>query len=182
MPTQKQLEANRRNARFSTGPKTPTGKAAVSRNASKHGLASSRALILREENKKEFQQLLDNFRSEYQPQGALQDFLVFQLAAAEWRLRRIARFESGFITDRLDDLRAELEIDPPQPDIHATFAEERFNENTRLLGGVFHRNCSGDPFIKLLRYENTTRRAFYRALHELKRVQSRPAEPPPPQD
>lgn len=39
--SQKQAEANRRNARMSTGPKTAAGKEVVSRTAVRHGLLSS---------------------------------------------------------------------------------------------------------------------------------------------
>jgi hypothetical protein len=46
MPTsEKQKAANRRNAKKSTGPKTVEGKAAVSRNAIKHGLHSSHIVL-----------------------------------------------------------------------------------------------------------------------------------------
>jgi hypothetical protein len=38
MTSEKQIQANRRNARKSTGPKTPEGKDAVRLNANKHGL------------------------------------------------------------------------------------------------------------------------------------------------
>jgi hypothetical protein len=38
MATQKQIEANRRNARKSTGPRSASGKKRASRNALKHGL------------------------------------------------------------------------------------------------------------------------------------------------
>ena len=41
MATPAQIEANRRNARKSTGPKTAVGKAASSRNAVTHGLTAS---------------------------------------------------------------------------------------------------------------------------------------------
>ena len=41
----KQLTANKQNARKSTGPKTDTGKAALSQNATKHGLYSRSAVI-----------------------------------------------------------------------------------------------------------------------------------------
>src|SRR5271167_3726478 len=41
MSTPQQIEANRGNARSSTGPTTPRGKARASRNARRHGLSVS---------------------------------------------------------------------------------------------------------------------------------------------
>lgn len=41
MMSERRIEANRRNARKSTGPRTTEGRARVSRNARKHGLAIS---------------------------------------------------------------------------------------------------------------------------------------------
>ncbi|MHC4331688.1 MAG: hypothetical protein ACYSWW_26580 [Planctomycetota bacterium] len=38
MSTEAQVNANRENAKKSTGPRTPEGKTAVSQNAVKHGL------------------------------------------------------------------------------------------------------------------------------------------------
>jgi len=45
MTSDKQIEANRRNARKSTGPQTPEGKAKVAQNAVKHGLLAEHILI-----------------------------------------------------------------------------------------------------------------------------------------
>jgi hypothetical protein len=45
MGSDKQIRANRRNARKSTGPKTPEGKSVVSHNALKHGLLSQQILL-----------------------------------------------------------------------------------------------------------------------------------------
>ena len=93
MPSERKTQANRRNAQLSTGPKTSEGKAIVSRNAVRHGLAS-RLVVLPEENRQDFLDLLGAFRSQFQPATAFEDSLVFQLAAAEWRLRRITRLEA----------------------------------------------------------------------------------------
>ena len=49
MTTARQIVANRRNARKSTGPRTPAGKAIVRKNALKHGLLS-REVILPDED------------------------------------------------------------------------------------------------------------------------------------
>ena len=45
MTSAKKSEANRQNARRSSGPKTPEGKAAVRLNAVKHGLLSEQVLL-----------------------------------------------------------------------------------------------------------------------------------------
>ncbi len=58
MASHKQIDANRRNAARSTGPKSPEGKAIVSRNATRHGLTSSRAIILPDEDPQEFHDFL----------------------------------------------------------------------------------------------------------------------------
>ena len=45
MATQAQIDANRRNAQKSTGPKTPKGKDTVAQNALKHDLLARRFFI-----------------------------------------------------------------------------------------------------------------------------------------
>jgi len=61
----------------------------------------------------------------------------------------------------------------PLPD--RTPEEQRYDQNTRLLGLAFRQHSGGEAFTKLNRYENSIRRAYYKALKELK-------SPPPPRN
>jgi len=45
MTSERQVEANRQNAKKSTGPRTPAGKAVVALNGMKHGLLSRESLV-----------------------------------------------------------------------------------------------------------------------------------------
>jgi hypothetical protein len=88
MATEKQIQANRRNARKSTGPTSPQGKAAVRLNALRHGLRA-KALVLPGENLHDFGRLCDDFEAEWQPRTRTEQALVEQMVAAQWKLRRI---------------------------------------------------------------------------------------------
>ena len=63
MSTQAQILANRRNARKSTGPKTPEGKATVAKNATKHGLFARQNVVI-SENQADFDALRDDMLAE----------------------------------------------------------------------------------------------------------------------
>jgi hypothetical protein len=89
----KQHEANCKNAQNSCGPKTPEGKAAVRLNALIYGLRA-RTLIIPGENKEEYQQSYDTLITELQPQCELERMQVQQMAIAHWILARIAYGES----------------------------------------------------------------------------------------
>lgn len=96
MTTEKQVKANQENSKKSTGAKTPEGKAAVSTNALKHGLFSSR-LILPNESIDEYHQLLDGLIASLHPYGSFELMLVEKIAVAAWRQLRLTRAESASI-------------------------------------------------------------------------------------
>src|ERR671912_2997889 len=100
MTSEKQVQANRRNALKSTGPKTPEGKAAVRLNANKHGLRSQEVLLPGEDGEA-LKELDENLRAELQPVGELENLLVDRIIAAHWRLRRLARVEAGIFVREL---------------------------------------------------------------------------------
>jgi len=92
MTSIKQTEANRRNAQKSTGPRTPEGKAAVRLNALRHGLCA-RTAVLPNENAEEFQQLCADLETEWHPQGRTEQYLLEQMAVAQWKAARACNME-----------------------------------------------------------------------------------------
>src|SRR5438132_6527520 len=99
MATLKQIEANRRNALLSTGPKTPEGKAAVRLNALRHGLRAH-TVVLPDEKSEEFQQLCDDLEAEWQPQTRTEQLYVEQMAVSQWKLRRMEIGEASLLVQK----------------------------------------------------------------------------------
>ena len=114
MTTARQAEANRKNAQHSTGPKTPLGRAAVRLNGLKHGLRAE-TIVVPGEDPAEFEALLEAYRAERQPASPTDEFLVRQLAMADWRLLRLHRVEAAFHNFRHKELsdtrREDLDLD-----------------------------------------------------------------------
>jgi hypothetical protein len=94
MATQRQIEANRRNAARSTGPRTRQGKLRSRRNALRHGLTAE---IVAEsfEVAHEFEALEAALIADYDPQSTLEFQLVGRIASLLWRLRRASLIETG---------------------------------------------------------------------------------------
>ena len=69
--SEKQIQANRRNALYSTGPKTPQGKAAARQNALRHGLLSAE-MLLPGEDEAALKELSESLRDELRPSGELE--------------------------------------------------------------------------------------------------------------
>jgi hypothetical protein len=92
--TEQRLAANRANAQFSTGPISDEGKSIASRNATRHGLLSSR-LLLDDESPDEFDQLLSDLCDCLRPVGLVEATLVERIAVAIWRQRRLVQAETA---------------------------------------------------------------------------------------
>ena len=93
MSTQKQIDANRRNAQSSTGPVTPEGKAASSRNALKSGL-DAESQFVPGESREDFAELQAQYEQDYAPATTQERRLVDTLLRNEWLLRRYHRIEA----------------------------------------------------------------------------------------
>ena len=103
--SERKVEANRRNARCSTGPKTARGKRIVARNAIKHGLLAREVVITAgegKENRQDFDKLVEGLRKHYEPVGVVEESLVDTIVTCLWRKARILRAENGEIRKRLD--------------------------------------------------------------------------------
>src|ERR1700734_1424503 len=95
-----QIDANRRNAQNSTGPRTPQGKAASRMNALKHGIRSQQVVIRGRcirEDEREFAALHQRLWDDLQPVGVLEEILADQIVTTHWRLRRALKAEAGEI-------------------------------------------------------------------------------------
>ena len=98
MSSQRRQEANQANARLSTGPQTPEGKARSSQNARKHGL-SAREVVIAKDELEEFEDFLAAYQADLQPQGMVEQGLFNQLVLAAWNLQRISRLEADLAKD-----------------------------------------------------------------------------------
>jgi hypothetical protein len=97
MASQKQILANRENAKRSGGPRTPEGKASSSKNALKTGVFAKH-LLLPDDSPEEFGRLRSEVHDEWRAVGLTEKSLVERLVALLWRQRRIYCAESGLYT------------------------------------------------------------------------------------
>lgn len=103
MATDRQIQANRRNAQKSTGPKSMEGVAASKGNAWKHGLAASTMLFSprRHEDRASFEEMRHELMESWQPVGMKEAQLVEMIAGAYARMQRNERIESGYMNGAL---------------------------------------------------------------------------------
>ena len=94
MSSFRQIEANRRNARLSTGPVTEEGKRRSRQNALRHGLTAE-TVIDALEDAEDYAAFEMAVTADYDAQSAVERELVLRLASLLWRLRRATAIESG---------------------------------------------------------------------------------------
>ncbi len=162
MASLRQIEANRLNARKSTGPRSVEGKAASRMNALKSGI-DAQSQIIRGEDLAALESLTAEYLERFQPVTPEERLYVDTLVRDDWQLRRLARvdaqvWEYGF--------EAAIRLDEDAP-----------------LGQVF--NARSQVFTRLQRRIDATERSYQRALRELERLRaaraaSEPAGSPDP--
>jgi hypothetical protein len=95
MPTsQKQIDANRKNAQKSTGPKTEEGKIRSSMNGFKSHITGL-TTIMADEDSAAREEFVAAYTAEWAPQGAIERQLARTLALDNWRLNRIKTVEEN---------------------------------------------------------------------------------------
>ncbi len=172
MPSEKQIAANRLNARRSTGPRTEEGKAQSSRNAMTHGLRASVGLFPHE-CPDEFFQMRDAIFAELLPQDAVESELTHRIVSILWRLRRIPAFEAAALAwvgargrkvsvDSLavPSLAGDPGAPPPDQDVLLALGRSFDAFLTRDLGG------------KIGRYEATLQRQLISLFAELRTMKA----------
>jgi hypothetical protein len=94
MTSFRQFEANRRNARKSTGPITQEGKQRSRCNAIRHGLTAE-TVIGALEDAEDYRAFEAAIIADYDAQSTVERELVLRLASLLWRLRRATTMETG---------------------------------------------------------------------------------------
>ena len=114
MTSFRQIEANRRNARKSTGPITQEGKQRSRCNAVRHGLTAE-TVIGALEDAEDYKAFEAAIIADYDAQSAVERELVLRLASLLWRLRRATTMETGLFeiqAEHLSGLRQARQVHP----------------------------------------------------------------------
>jgi hypothetical protein len=161
MATAAQIAANRQNARKSTGPRTPRGKAASCRNAARHGL-HSRDLLTSEFALAEIRRIEADYIQHFQPATQEQRQLVHQLSETEWRSLCASALEVETLNEAI--ARNEPNLDP------------------RRAGALAYMSCSAQV-ARFAAFRARARREYGRTLDRLTELgkENRQNEPNWPQ-
>ena len=102
MATAAQIEANRRNAQKSTGPKTDAGKCRVRRNALKHGMTARTIMpVLPQEDAKELEERIQQAITAMQPRNPLELDLVRRSVRLSAEIERAERVGTAHLAHRV---------------------------------------------------------------------------------
>jgi hypothetical protein len=164
MTSSRQIEANRRNALKSTGPKTEAGKQTSRCNAVRHGLTAE-TVIGALEDAEEYKAFEAAITADYDAQSAVERELVLRLASILWRLRRATTMETGLFeiqAHRLQNHRENRQMLTDSRDvIHTLFQRAECDSKMKTDETVFARcflglaNLPNFALDRLSRYEAT---------------------------
>ena len=107
MSTANQIEANRQNARLSTGPTTPAGADRSSKNATKHGL-TGQTLVISPEEREAYTAHVQSYMNHHKPTTQRHIQLVQQLADSHWSVHQAFVLQTNAIA--LSSAAASLQV------------------------------------------------------------------------
>ncbi|MFX0200894.1 MAG: hypothetical protein ACFFCW_32650, partial [Candidatus Hodarchaeota archaeon] len=174
MSTEAQIIANRQNSQKSTGPRSPEGKAVVSKNAVKHGLFALEAVI-KGENQADFDLYRDEILAELAPVGPMESMLSERVVSLSWRLKRVERMQNQAI----DVMIARDGPSPLVKQLKALLPEHLRNvqDDTRgagpelILGRAVIKDYSNSRVLdRLLMYERRIEHSMFKTMAELQRL------------
>ena len=145
MATLRQIEANRRNAKRSTGPRSVEGKAVSRLNALKSGI-DAHTHVIPGEDPAELEALAARYYDRWQPATPEEIFLLDAMIAADWLKRRMNKVEAELWADVID------------------------TDEERPLSAAFYRRDSTQ--IRLQRRLDAAERSFHRSMLALQRLQT----------
>jgi hypothetical protein len=157
MATQKQIDANRKNAQRSTGPVTELDKGVAKFNALKHGMTASTA-VLPYEDAHSYAELRESFVGTYNPANAVEAALVETVANSYWRLLRIRRVETAVIDMGIRGLKKKYDAS----------LEPRFDDDQAMAVVL---NDDEDPLLRVERHQTRIERCYFQAIETLRKVQ-----------
>jgi hypothetical protein len=182
MTSFRQIEANRRNARRSTGPITEEGKHRSRCNAIRHGLTAE-TVIGALEDAEDYKAFEAAVAAGFDAETAVERELVLRLASLLWRLRRATAIDTGLLEtpsepQKVSDLdgatlaneRAVVGIQIATLENH-TSLEERDDkgQNDTLNSEIARRflQLDSNGFERLGRYETALWRQVYQVIFVL---------------
>ena len=121
MISDKQLAANRNNARLSTGPKTVEGRNRSRLNALRHGL-TGQVTTMTDEDRAAHDQFSQPLIRSLAPVGAMETQLAQRIATDSWRLNRASAIEDNLFALGLHQNSGDLFPDDEQVDAALTTA------------------------------------------------------------
>jgi len=175
--SEKRLAANRENAKRSTGPRTPEGRARSSRNAVKHGFRSSSFAVVRLEDLDEVEKFKADAVACYKPVNAQELIAVERIAMSQQLIFRGARLDAGMFTSALNDVldRTNNPLIPMDPDMVGDGDIEITRQQNRnyCIAEGFRRIAKESNAIGLmLRYRAQAEREYRRAVEDFDRLKA----------
>jgi hypothetical protein len=163
MATERQIQANRANAKRSTGPVTEEGKQASSQNARSHDQLSS-CIVLKAECTPLFDELMNSLIDEFQPRTASETALSETMAVASWKLTRNWIMHTAL-----------LELETVKQD-------HSIGSDPVITALAFKSLADSSQSLHFLhRYEVSLDRQYSSALNNLLKVRAARNENPPPE-